>query len=96
VAGAIENDDHEIFDVAVETFGDGAKVIGHGRIEIDGAFAGGANNDFLHVQVRSMQQAAFFAGGKNDDGIGRAGGAEIGALERVHGDINHGEKSFGA
>ena len=38
-----------------------------------------------------MQQAALFAGRQHGDGVGRAGGAQVGALERVHGDVHGGE-----
>ncbi len=35
-----------------------------------------------------MQQAAFFAGGQHGDGVGGAGSAEVGAFERVNGNIH--------
>jgi len=76
---AIENDDHEIFDVAVERLATGAKVIGHGASRSTAPLQAGANNDFSMYKSGACA-AAFFAGGKNDDGIGRAGGAEIVAL----------------
>jgi len=91
VARAIENDDDEVFDVAVETFGDGFEIVGNRGVKIDSAFAGRADDDFFHVQIRSVKKAAAFAGGENGNGIWRAGGAEIGAFERVDSDIHGGK-----
>ena len=86
MARAVENDDDEVFHFAVEALGDGAKIVGDGRVQIHGAFARRADDDFLHVKVGRVEQAAGFAGGEHDDGVRLAGGAEVGAFERVHGD----------
>src|SRR5690349_7462444 len=91
VARAIENDDDKVFHVAVKTFGDGFEIVGNRCIEIDSAFAGRADNDFFHVQIRSVKKAAALAGCENGDGIWRAGSAKIGAFERIDGDIHGGK-----
>ena len=51
VARAIENDDDEVFDFAVEALGDRVQIVSDGRVQIHGAFAGRADDDFLHVKV---------------------------------------------
>ena len=88
--GAFENHDDQVLFVAVEAARDGANVVGDRRIQVHGALATRADDDFFHVQIGRVQQAAFFAGGQHGDGVGRAGGAEVGAFERVHGDIHGG------
>ena len=71
--------------------GDCAQIVGHRRIQVDRALAGGAHDNFFHVQIGRVKQAALFARGENRDRAGRAGGAEVGAFERVDGDIHGGE-----
>ena len=88
MAGAVENHDDEIFDVAVQAPGDGLEVVGDGSVELHGALARWADHNFFHVQIGSVEQAALFAGGEHGDGIGRAGGTEIGAFKRVNGNVH--------
>src|SRR5262249_9146777 len=88
VPRTIEHHDHEIFDVAVESFGDILQIFGDWRIEGDRVFARRADDDLLHVAVRSVEQASAFGGSEHGDGAGSAGRAEICALERVDGDID--------
>ena len=49
--------------IAIEPFRDRFQIIGNRRVEIDGAFTAGTDNYLLHINVGSMQQAAFFARG---------------------------------
>src|SRR5271169_4787350 len=49
VARAIQNDDDEIFDVAIQAPGNRFEVIGDGRVELHGTFTGWADYDFFHV-----------------------------------------------
>ena len=67
------------------------RVVRDRSVQFHGAFAGRANDDFFHVQIGSVEQAAFFAGGEDGDRAGRAGGAKVGALEGIDGDIDRGE-----
>ncbi len=92
VPGTIENDDHEVFNVAVEALGNGFQVVGDGSIEINGTFATGADNDFFHVQIGSVEQAAALADGKDGNGIGSAGSTKIRAFEWIDGDVHGREK----
>src|SRR5215469_7734485 len=96
VARAIEDNDDEVFDVAVETLGDGAQVVGDGGVKFDGAFAGGADDDFFHIQIGGVQQAAFFTGGEHGHGVRGAGGAQVGAFERVDGDVDDRNENAGS
>src|SRR5438445_12506335 len=87
VAGAVENDDDEVLLVAVEAAGNGADVVDHRRVQVDGPFAARADHNFFRIQIGRVQQAAFFAGGQHGDGVGGAGSAEVGAFERLDGNI---------
>ena len=50
----------------------------------------GPTIDLLHVDVGRVEQAAALGGGEHRDGVRRAGGAEVGALERIDGDVDAG------
>jgi len=49
-----------------------------------------ADDNFLHVAVGSMQQPALFRRRQHRDRARRAGGAEVGAFERIDGDVDVG------
>ena len=84
----IEDDDHQILDVAAEAPGDRLQVRLHRRVEVDGVPRRRPDDDLLHVAVGRVQQAALVRRGQHGDGAGRAGGAEVGALERIDGDVD--------
>ena len=90
VARTIQHHDHQVFDVAVVAAGDGAQVIFHRGVQINRAFRRRPDDNFFHVEIGRVQQAAMFAGGKHDDGAGFARRAKIGTFERVHGDVHFG------
>ena len=94
VPRAVKNHHYQVFDVALQTLGDGFQIVSNGGVEFNSAFAGRADDDFFHVQIGSMKQAAALTGSKNGDGIGSAGGAEIGAFKGVNGDIDLGKEGF--
>ena len=60
------------------------------RFQIDHALAGRADHDLLHVAVGSVQQAALLRRGQHGDGARRAGGAKVGAFQRIDGDVDRG------
>ena len=91
MAGAIQHDHDEVLDVAVQTLGDGTQVVRGRGVQIDGAFARRPDDDFLHVQVGSVKQAALFAGGQDGNRAGSAGGAKVGAFQGIDGNIDGGE-----
>ena len=80
----------QILHLAVEPLRDRFQVVCHRRVEVDRALARRADDDLLHVEVGRMQQAAVLARGQHGDRVRLARGAEIGALERVDGDIHRG------
>src|SRR4051812_25920566 len=87
----IEHHHDQVLDVPLERACNSTEVVADARVKIDGVLRGGADHEFLHVQVRSMQQTAVIRGGQHDDGIWRAGGAQIRSLEWIDGDIDSGQ-----
>src|SRR6201987_130149 len=96
VARAVENDDDEVFDVAVEALGNGLQVVRNGGVEFNSAFARWPDDDFFHVKIGRMEKAAFFAGSKDGNGVRRPSGAEVGALKGVHGGFGAWTNSHGS
>ena len=70
--------------------GDVAQVLGHRRVEVDHAARGRADDDLVHVDVGRVEQAAALGGGEHRDRVRGAGGAEVGALERIDRDVDLG------
>src|SRR5260370_40195351 len=95
MARTVEDDDDQILDVAVEPLGDGFEIVGDGGIEVDRTLAGRTNYNFFHVQIGSVQQSALLTRGQNGDGAGGPSSAKISALERIYGDVDFREQSFG-
>src|SRR5277367_1631875 len=80
VPRAVEDHGHQILHVAVVAARDGAQVIFHRRVQINRALRRRPHDNFLHVEIGSMQQAAMFAGREHHDGARLARRAKIGAL----------------
>src|SRR5258708_18345059 len=95
MARTVEDDDDQILDVAVEPLGDGFEIVGDGGIEVDRTLAGRTNYNFFHVQIGGVQQSALLTRGQNGDGAGGPSSAKISALERIYGDVDFREQSFG-
>ena len=70
------------------------RLCGDGRIEIDGVFARRTDDNFVHVAVGRVQQAAALRRRQHSDRSRRARGAQIGAFQRIDRDIDLG--NFGA
>ena len=90
VARAVENDDDKVFDPSVQALRDGMEVVGHRSVEVDGAFTGRPDDNFFHVEIGRVQQAAGLARGEDDDGVRFAGGAEVRAFEGIDRDYDLG------
>ena len=67
---------------------DGFQVVFHGGVDIQRIAARRTGDDLLHVAIGRMQQPSRLGGSQDAHRIGRALGAQIGAFERVHGDIH--------
>ena len=88
VAGPVEDDHGQVLDVLAERVGHRAQVGGDRPGQVHGAARVRADRDLLHVGVGRAQQGPLGPHGDDADGVGRAGGAEPGALERVDGDLD--------
>ena len=49
---------------------------------------GGPDHDLVHVDIRRVQQTAFFRRRQHGDRVGRASGAEVGSLQRIDRDVH--------
>ena len=88
VAGPVEHDDHQVVDLAVERLGERLEVVLHRGVDVDLALGRRPHDELLHVDVGRVQEAALLGGGDDGDGVGRAGGAQVRALQRVDGDVD--------
>src|SRR5260221_5656353 len=95
MARTVEDDDDQILNVAVEPLGDGFEIVGDGGIEVYRTLAGRINYNYFHVQIGSVQQSALLSRRQNGDGAGGPSSAKISALERIYGDVDFREQSFG-
>src|SRR6185295_18680724 len=88
VARTVEHHHGEIAHPALEGGGDVAQVLRHQRVDVDGAAGGGADDELLHVDVGSVEQAAALGGGEHGDRVRSAGGAEVRPLQGIDGDVH--------
>ncbi len=71
-----------------ETLGDDLEILLGRRVEVHRALGRRPDDDLLHVAVGRVQQTALVGGGEHGDRVRLAGGAEVGALERIDGDVD--------
>ena len=88
VPRAVEDDDRQLAHVAVERPGDAGQVGGDGPGEVDLAGRGRRHDELLHVGVRRLEQAALLGQRDDRDGVGDHLGRDVGALDRVDGDVD--------
>ncbi len=88
VTRTIEHDDDEVLDAAAERLRDRAQVEAHRRVEIDDVARARPDDELLHVDVGRVQQAAVLGRRQHGQRIGRTGRAQVGALERIDGDVD--------
>jgi len=72
----------------VEAPGDGLQVAFDRGVDVDVPLRRGPDDELVHVDVRSVQEPALVPSGEHGDGVRRAGGAEVRALEGVDGDVD--------
>jgi hypothetical protein len=95
ISAAVEADDRQVLDVPAQTAGDIFKIILNGSIYIDGAAARRADDDLVHVDVRSVKQAPSFSRGEHGDSVISAKGTQVCTLERVDRDVHLGKLDTG-
>ena len=72
----------------VHCFSNACQVFADRSIDIDAAFSTGADSDFIHVHIRSMQQAATRSDSNNCDSAVLSFSNQVGTFNRVNSDIN--------
>src|SRR5688500_6250335 len=84
---ALEDDDGEILHVSAEAVRDDAQVGRDGELHAHFAGGRGTNTQLLHIDVGRMEQSAALGNGKHADRAVAPGSDEVGAFERVDGDV---------
>ena len=72
----------------VHSLSNTCQVFAHWCIDIDAAFSTGADSDFIHVHIRSMQQAATRSDSNNCDSTVLSFSNQVGTFNRVNSNIN--------
>src|SRR5581483_11065773 len=68
VAGTIEDNDHQVLDIALQSFSNIFQIVGNGRVHFDCSLARRANHNLLHVAIGSIEQASAFGGCQHGNG----------------------------
>ena len=84
----VEHHDHQIFDIPIQAPGNVLEVVRDRSVQIDGVLTGRAHHDFVHVAIGSIEQATAFGGREHRDGSRSAGGAKVGALQGIDGNVD--------
>src|SRR4051794_16696107 len=87
---AVEDHDGQFIDVALKRLGDLIQILVYGVVQIDVIGGSRADHDFVHVDVRCVEQAAFFRGGEHRDRIRGTRRAKVRSFERIDGDVDLG------
>ena len=90
VARSIEYDDRQIGHLAAERVGDAVQVLCRGGADVDVAAGDRPDAQLLEVRVGRVEQPAAFRRGEDGDRVGEAHRDEVGALERIDGDVDLG------
>ena len=88
VSRPFEDDHGDVADLPAERLGDPAEVLGRGGADVDLAGRDRSDAQLLHVRVGRVGEAAGLGCREDGDGAGLAVGDEVGALERVHRDVD--------
>src|SRR6266478_5252666 len=88
VAGTVEDDDGQVFDVHALLVGDRAQVLGGRLAQIDRAGPAGTHGDLVHVRVGRVEQVSLLRHGDHAERVGSAGRRDGGALERIESDVH--------
>ena len=93
VARPVEHDHDQVLDVALEAARDRLQVLRDRRVQADRVLGARADDQLLHVEIGRVQQAAARRRREHGDRVGRAGGAQVRALERIDRDVDLGQSS---
>ena len=85
---AVKANNGQIFDIASQTTCNVFKIFLHRSVYIDGAPARRTDDNFVHVNVRSIKQTTSFGRREHGDRIIGSERTEICALERIDGYID--------
>ena len=88
MARPVAHDDHQVVDATLQASRDVFQIIGDRGVEVDRVLARGSDNNFLHVTIGCVQQSAFFRRGQHGNRARSARRAQVGAFERIDGDID--------
>src|SRR5204863_9547925 len=88
VALAVEHRDGQLMDVAVERLGHALQVLFDGRGEVHRFGGGRPDDDFVHVDVGRVEEAAFFGCRNDGDRVRGTGRTEVRPFEGIDGDVD--------
>ena len=91
VARTVEHGDDEVLDVALEAARDRLQVLGDRRVQADRMLGARSDDQLFHVEIGRVEQAAAVRCREHGDRVGRAGGTQVRALERIDRDVDLGE-----
>ncbi len=77
----------QVLHLAIEAPSHGLQVVSHRSVEIHRPFRTGTHDELLHVDVGRMKKTAALGRRQNGKGVRGAGGAQIGPLQRVNGNV---------
>src|SRR5690606_34923147 len=84
----VKTDHRKIIHVTAESASDVLKVLADGGFYIDRSPARWADDDLVHVNVRSVKQAAAFGSGKHRDRVIRTQSAKVRTFKRIDRDVD--------
>ena len=84
----IQHHDYQIPHLAIQTMRDRLQVVFHRSVDVQCIAARRSRDDLFHVAIRRVQQPARLRCRQHRDRVGRAQRAQIGALQRIDGDVH--------
>src|SRR6478609_3818059 len=91
MTAAVEAYNCQIVDIPAQATSDILEVLLDRSIDVDGAFAGRADDDLVHIYVGGVEETAALGGCEHRDRIIRPQSTQISALERIDGYVHLGK-----
>jgi hypothetical protein len=88
VARTVEHHHHQVFHLAIQPAGNVLQVVGYGCIEIHSVLARRADNNFVHVAIGRVEQAAALRCCQHGNRPRCARRTQVGTLQRIDRNIN--------